>query len=51
MMQILGLLGRFFDAAVIFFANFTLLFRTALAILWRHYYGKTDNLLTKAQIL
>ena len=42
-MQILGLLGMYFDAAVIFVTNFALLFRLALAILWRQYYGKTDN--------
>ena len=50
-MQILGLLGMYFDAAVIFVANVSLLFRLALAILWRQYYGKTDHLLAKAQIL
>ena len=41
----------YFDAAVIFVANVSLLFRLALAILWRQYYGKTDHLLAKAQIL
>ena len=33
-MQILGLLGIYFDAVVIFFTSQTLLFRLALAILW-----------------
>ena len=32
-MQILGHLGMCFDAAVVFFNNFSLLFRLALAIL------------------
>ena len=32
-MQILGLLGMYFDAAVVFVKNFSLLFRLALAIL------------------
>ena len=35
MMQILGLLlGMYFDAAVVFATNFSLLFRLAMAILW-----------------
>ena len=33
-MQILGLLGMFFDAAVVFVTNSSLLFRFAMAILW-----------------
>ena len=33
-MQILGLLGMYFDAAVVFVKNFLLLSRLALAILW-----------------
>ena len=33
MMQILGLLGMYFDAAVIFFTNSSLLFKLAMAIL------------------
>jgi hypothetical protein len=32
-MQILGLLGMYFDAVVVFVAKFSLLFRLALAIL------------------
>ena len=32
-MQILGLSGMYFDAAVVFVKNFSLLFRLALAIL------------------
>ena len=32
-MQILGLLGMYFDAAVVFVSNFILLFRLALAVL------------------
>ena len=34
MMQILGLLGIYFDAAVVFVTNSSLLFRLAMAILW-----------------
>ena len=34
MMQILGLLGMYFDAAVVFFTKCSLLFRLAMAILW-----------------
>ena len=34
-MQILGLLGMFFDAVVVFVTNFSLLFSLALAILWQ----------------
>ena len=34
LMQILGLLGMYFDAAVVFVTNFLLLFRLAMAILW-----------------
>ena len=33
-MLILGLLGMYFDAAVVFVSNFILLFRLALAVLW-----------------
>ena len=33
-MLILGLLGMYFDAAVVFVTSQTLLFRLALAILW-----------------
>ena len=33
-MQILGHLGLCFDAAVVFFKNFSLIFRLALTILW-----------------
>ena len=33
-MQILGLLGMYFDAVVVLVTNFSLLFRFALAILW-----------------
>ena len=33
-MLILGLLGMYFDAAVLFVTSQTLLFRLALAILW-----------------
>ena len=38
-MQILGILGIYFDAAVVFVTNFSLLFRLSLAILW----GATFN--------
>ena len=38
LMQILGLLGMYFDTAVIFVKNFSLLFRFALAILWKNSY-------------
>ena len=34
-MQILGLLGMYFDAVVVEVKTFKLLFRFALAILWR----------------
>ena len=34
-MQILDLLGMYFDAAVVFVTNSSLLFRFTLAILWR----------------
>ena len=34
-MQILGLLGMYFDAAVVFVTNSSLLFRFAMAILWQ----------------
>ena len=34
-MQILGLLGMFFDAVVVFVTNFSLLISLALAILWQ----------------
>ena len=34
-MQILVLLGMYFDAVVVFVTSQTLLFRLALAILWR----------------
>ena len=34
MMLILGLLGMYFDAVVVFVTSQTLLFRLALAILW-----------------
>ena len=34
MMLILGLLGMYFDAAVVFVTNSSLLFRLAVAILW-----------------
>ena len=33
-MLILGLLGMYFDAAVVFVTSQTILFRLALAILW-----------------
>ena len=33
-MLILGLLGMYFDAAVVFVTNSSLLFRLAVAILW-----------------
>ena len=33
-MQILGLLGMYFDAVVVFFTIFSLFFRMAMAILW-----------------
>ena len=33
-MLILGLLGMYFDAAVVFVKTFSLLFRLALAVLW-----------------
>ena len=34
LMQILGLLGMYFDAAVVFVTNSSLLFWFAMAILW-----------------
>ena len=34
MMQVLGFLGMYFDAAVVFVTNSSLLFRLAMAILW-----------------
>jgi xanthosine utilization system XapX-like protein len=37
-MLILGLLGMYFDAAVVFVTSQTLLFRLALAILWYSIY-------------
>ena len=37
MMQILGLLGMYFDAAVEFVTNSSLLFRLAMAILWYNF--------------
>ena len=36
-MQILGLLGKYFDAVVVFVTNSSLLFRFAVAILWEAY--------------
>ena len=33
-MQILGILGIYFDDVVVFVTNFSLLFRLSLAILW-----------------
>ena len=33
-MQILGLLGMYFDAVVVFVTNSSILFRFAMAILW-----------------
>ena len=33
-MQVLGLLGMYFDAAVVFVTNSSLLFRLVMAILW-----------------
>ena len=36
MMQILGLLGMYFDALVVFVTNSSLLFRLAMAILCKH---------------
>ena len=33
-MLILGLLGMYFDAAVVFFTNSSLFFRMAMAVLW-----------------
>ena len=38
-MQILGILGIYFDAVVVFVTNFSLLFKLSLAILW----GATFN--------
>ena len=38
-MQILGILGIYFDAVVVFVTNFSLSFRLSLAILW----GDTFN--------
>ena len=35
-MQILGLLGMYFDAVAVEVKTFLLLFRLALAILWLH---------------
>ena len=37
LIQILGLLGMYFDAVVVEFKTFLLLFRLALAILWLYY--------------
>ena len=34
MLQILGLLGMYFDAVIVIVTNFSFLFRLALAILW-----------------
>ena len=34
-MLILGLLGMYFDAAVVFVTKFSLFFRLAVAILWK----------------
>ena len=38
-MQILGLLGMYFDDVVVEFETFLLLFRLALAILWMGHMG------------
>ena len=49
MMQILGLLGMYFDAVIVFVTNSTLLFRLAMAILWlkpsrcNTFVGKNEN--------
>ena len=43
-MQILGLLGMNFGAAIVFVINFLLLFRLALAILWNRMYVHIFNL-------
>ena len=42
LMQILGLLGMFFDAAVVFVTNSSLLFRFAMAILWSWWARSVD---------
>ena len=42
-MLILGLLGMYFDAAVVFVMNSSLFFRLAVAILWNiHIYVKQE---------
>ena len=49
MMQILGLLGMYFDAAVVFVTNSSLLFRLAMAILCLYigcFYYMIDNFIT-----
>ena len=43
MMQILDLLGMYFNAVVVEVMTFFLLFRLALAILWCTHAGKIDN--------
>ena len=42
-MQILGLLGMYFDAVVVEVKTFSLLFRLALAILWQGLWGIRDK--------
>ena len=46
-MLILGLLGMYFDAAVVFVTSQTLLFRLALAILCVGLWGHSTNMWTK----
>ena len=40
-MQILGLLGMYFDAVVVEVEKYLLFFRLALAILWRAFFQKS----------
>ena len=46
-MLILGLLGMYFDAAVVFVTNSSLFFRLAVAILWPVHFGLCNSVTTE----
>ena len=46
-MQILGLLGMYFDASIVFVTSHSLLFRLTLAILWAVAIAEKDSVCPK----
>ena len=50
-MMILGLLGKYFDAAVVFVTKSSLLFRLAVAILWAYWADSLSVLFAIKKIL